>query len=133
MTTKNKTTKSKTKSKSKSTAKKTVKKTKVITDKELGATLTEALNNIIEEVVTEEPVTLPTEVHPREYKLQRMVELLLSPAGVSLKELAETLGWLENSVRGALSAYAKKHPEYTLTSEKVEGVRIYHLKLKLFA
>ncbi len=135
MTTKNKTTKNKSKSKSKSTAKKTVKKTQVITDKELEETLTEPQNEVTVETqpIVDEPVSVPAEIQPREYKLQRMVELLLSPEGASLKELAEELGWLENSVRGALSAYTKKHPEYTLISEKVEGVRIYHLKLKLFA
>lgn len=66
-------------------------------------------------------------------KTEKMVELLTRENGATLEELAEAIGWLTNSVRGALSAYAKKHPEYTLISEKVEGVRKYRLKLKLFA
>jgi len=56
-----------------------------------------------------------------------MVHFLLREDGCTLKELAEALGWKENSVRGAMSLYAKKHKEYTLTSDKSQGTRIYRL------
>ena len=71
----------------------------------------------------------PTEpVKPaRPSKISRMVELLQTPQGIPLKELAEKLSWLENSVRGAMSLYAKNHPEYALVTEKVDGVRTYRL------
>lgn len=71
----------------------------------------------------------PTEqVKPaKQSKISRMVELLQTPQGIPLKELAEKLSWLENSVRGAMSIYAKNHPEYALVTEKVEGVRTYRL------
>lgn len=71
----------------------------------------------------------PTEpVKPaRLSKISRMVELLQTPQGIPLKELAEKLSWLENSVRGAMSLYAKNHPEYALVTEKVDGVRTYRL------
>ena len=71
----------------------------------------------------------PTEpVKPaKQSKISRMVELLQMPQGIPLKELAEKLSWLENSVRGAMSLYAKSHPEYTHSSEKVDGVRTYRL------
>ncbi len=71
----------------------------------------------------------PTEpVKPaKQSKISRMVELLQTPQGIPLKELAEKLSWLENSVRGAMSLYAKNHPEYTLVTEKVDGVRTYRL------
>lgn len=71
----------------------------------------------------------PTEpVKPaKQSKISRMVELLQTPQGIPLKELAEKLSWLENSVRGAMSLYAKNHPEYALVTEKVEGVRTYRL------
>ena len=65
-------------------------------------------------------------------KTEKMVELLLGENGVSLQELATTLDWKVNSIRGALSAYAKKHKEYLLISEKHQGVRIYRLS-KVFA
>lgn len=71
----------------------------------------------------------PTEpVKPaKQSKISRMVELLQTPQGIPLKELTEKLSWLENSVRGAMSLYAKNHPEYALVTEKVEGVRTYRL------
>ena len=40
-------------------------------------------------------------------KTKLMVELLSAENGSSLKELAAKLNWLENSVRGAMSLYAK--------------------------
>mgnify|MGYP004657968917 FL=1 len=63
----------------------------------------------------------------KQSKISRMVELLQTPQGIPLKELAEKLSWLENSVRGAMSLYAKNHHEYALVTEKVEGVRTYRL------
>ncbi|MGN0911973.1 MAG: DUF3489 domain-containing protein [Alphaproteobacteria bacterium] len=60
-------------------------------------------------------------------KTKLMVELLSAENGSSIKELASKLNWLENSVRGAMSLYAKNHPEYTHSSEKVDGVRSYRL------
>lgn len=122
------------KAKSKNTAKKT------ITTKKLGEVLTETLNQVAEEPIAEqvietsveniEPlVETPTEpVKPaKQSKISRMVELLQTPQGIPLKELAEKLSWLENSVRGAMSLYAKNHPEHALVTEKVDGVRTYRL------
>ena len=56
-----------------------------------------------------------------------MVVMLSRPEGATLKEMAETLGWKENSIRGAMSAYAKKTGG-TIASEKKDGVRTYYLK-----
>ena len=126
MTTKKKSSKAK----SKNTAKKT------ISTKKLGEVLTETLNKVAEEPIAETPVEnsepiaeTPIElVKPaKQSKISRMVELLQTPQGIPLKELAEKLSWLENSVRGAMSLYAKNHPEYALVTEKVEGVRTYRL------
>lgn len=90
---------------------------------------------IVEQVIetsveNSEPMAkTPTEpVKPaKQSKISRMVELLQTPQGIPLKELAEKLSWLENSVRGAMSLYAKNHPEYALVTEKVDGVRTYRL------
>ena len=107
------------KAKSKNTAKKT------ISTKKLGEILTETLNQTTEEPIAETPVEPVKQA--KQSKLARMVELLQSPEGIPLKELADKLSWLENSVRGAMSLYVKKHPEYTLVKEKVQGVRTYRL------
>ena len=122
------------KAKSKNTAKKT------ISTKKLEEVLTETLNQVAEEPIAEqvtetsvensEPIVeTPTEpVKPaKQSKISRMVELLQTSQGIPLKELAEKLSWLENSVRGAMSLYAKNHPEYALVTEKVDGVRTYRL------
>lgn len=122
MTTKKKSSKAK----SKTTAKKT------ITDKKLGNILTETLNKVVEEPIVE-PITeasVETSEQPKPSKISRMVELLQTPQGIPLKELAEKLSWLENSVRGAMSLYAKNHPEYALITEKSQGVRTYRLEKK---
>ena len=80
------------------------------------------------EPIAETPIEL---VKPaKQSKISRMVELLQTPQGIPLKELAEKLSWLENSVRGAMSLYAKNHPEYALVTEKVDGVRTYRLTKK---
>ena len=102
--------------KSKTTAKKT------ITDKKLGAILTETLNKVAETVEQPNPV----EINSRD-KTAFMVVMLSRPEGATLKEMAEALGWKENSIRGAMSAYAKKTGG-TINSEKTDGVRTYYLK-----
>ena len=56
-----------------------------------------------------------------------MVVMLNRPEGTTLKEMAEALGWKENSIRGAMSAYAKKTGG-TIASEKKDGIRTYYLK-----
>ena len=112
---------------SKAKSKKTAKKT--ISTKKLGEILTETLNQATEEPIAETSVETPAEPvkQAKQSKLAKMVELLQSPEGIPLKELADKLSWLENSVRGAMSLYVKKHPEYTLVKEKVQGVRTYRL------
>lgn len=56
-----------------------------------------------------------------------MVVMLSRPEGVTLKEIAEALGWKENSIRGAMLAYAKKTGG-TIASEKKADIRTYYLK-----
>ena len=56
-----------------------------------------------------------------------MVVMLSRPEGATLKEMAEALGWKENSIRGAMSAYTKKTGG-TIASEKKADIRTYYLK-----
>ncbi len=86
------------------------------------------LTPVAEEPITETPIEQPKPVPlTGSDKLTFMVHFLSRPEGATLKEMAEALGWKENSVRGAMSLYAKNHPEYTHSSEKVDGVRTYRL------
>jgi len=107
------------KAKSKNTAK------KAITDKKLGEILTETLAKVAEpEPTVAQPQPVKIDGHD---KTAFMVVMLSRPEGATLKEMAEALGWKENSIRGAMSAYAKKTGG-TINSEKKDGVRTYYLK-----
>ena len=112
--------------KKKPVAKTTTKKsTSSITDKELGNILTETLAKVAE---PEPTIAQPVKIDGRD-KTAFMVVMLSRPEGATLKEMAEALGWKENSIRGAMSLYAKK-TKSTIASEKKDGVRTYYLKTK---
>lgn len=115
--------------KKKTVAKTTTKKsTSSITDKELGNILTETLAKVAEpEPTIAQPQ--PVKIDGRD-KTAFMVVMLSRPEGATLKEMAEALGWKENSIRGAMSLYAKK-TKATIASEKKDGVRTYYLKIKV--
>ena len=92
----------------------------VITFEDLGNKLTKTLNEI----------TSPdTDIKntSKQFKTAMMAVMLTKEEGVSIKELADKLGWKENSVRGAMSVLASKQVGATLTSEKKDGVRRYRL------
>lgn len=109
-------------SKTKVTTKKT---TSSITVKELGNVLTDTLNKETEpKAKIEQP--LPVKIDHRD-KTAFMVVMLSRPEGATLKEMAEALGWKENSIRGAMSLYAKNNHK-TIASEKKDGVRTYYLE-----
>ena len=112
--------------KKKPVAKTTTKKsTSSITDKELGNILTETLAKVAEpDPTVAQPQ--PVKIDGRD-KTAFMVVMLSRPEGSTLKEMAEALGWKENSIRGAMSLYAKK-TKTTIASEKKDGVRTYYLK-----
>ena len=112
--------------KKKPVAKTTTKKsTSSITDKKLGNILTETLAKVAEpEPAIAQPQ--PVKIDGRD-KTAFMVVMLSRPEGATLKEMAEALGWKENSIRGAMSVYAKKTGG-TINSEKKDGVRTYYLK-----
>ena len=112
----------KTKTGTKATTKKS---TSSITDKELGNILTETPAKVAEpEPTIAQPQ--PVKIDGRD-KTAFMVVMLGRPEGATLKEMAEALGWKENSIRGAMSLYAKK-TKATIVSEKNDGVRTYYLK-----
>lgn len=101
----------------------TKKSTSSVTIKELNTILTDTFTKVAEpEIVQPQPVQID-----RRDKTVFMLNLLSRPEGATLKEMAEALGWKENSIRGAISAYTKKTGA-TITSEKKDGVRTYYLK-----
>ena len=100
--------------------KKTVKKSaNTITLSELNNKLTETLAKA---AAMDEPAAQPQPVPMTGMDKQAfMVHLLLRPDGTTLKEMAEALGWKENSVRGAMSLYAKNHKGSTAEFRKGPG------------
>lgn len=54
-------------------------------------------------------------------KLEQFIQLLRRPEGVSIKEAAQALDWMEHSVRGAVAGALKKKYGLTITTGKVEG------------
>jgi DNA-binding transcriptional regulator PaaX len=55
-----------------------------------------------------------------------MVELMRRAEGASITQLIEAMGWLENSVRGALAGSLKRRG-LLITSEKAGNVRVYRV------
>jgi len=60
-------------------------------------------------------------------KLATLVELLGRPEGATLEAMTQATGWQDHSVRGAMSGSLKKAMGLIITSEKVDGVRIYRI------
>jgi hypothetical protein len=78
----------------------------------------------------EQPAPVAADGAPRRTrentKQAAMIALLSRPEGATLAQLIEVTSWQSHSVRGAL-ALMKRHVGTAVTSEKVEGVRIYRL------
>lgn len=58
-------------------------------------------------------------------KTELMVQLLTRPQGASIVAMSEATGWLTHSVRGFMAGTLKKKLGMAVTSEKVDGLRIY--------
>ena len=115
------------------TTQKTKTGTKTTTKKSTSSITVKELNNVLTETLAKVAEPEPTVAQPQPVKIDGrdktafMVVMLSRPEGATLKEMAETLGWKENSIRGAMSLYAKK-TKSTIASEKKDGARTYYLK-----
>lgn len=58
-------------------------------------------------------------------KTEAMIALLTRPDGVTVEAMSEATGWLPHSVRGFMAGTLKKKLGMAVTSEKVDGVRVY--------
>jgi hypothetical protein len=54
--------------------------------------------------------------------------MLRSPAGATIDAIMKTTGWQQHSVRGFLAGVVRKRLNLKLSSEKVDGNRIYQIK-----
>ena len=60
-------------------------------------------------------------------KQSRVVAMLQSPAGVSIAAMMKATGWQQHSVRGFLAGVVRKKLKLKLSSEKVDGNRVYRI------
>jgi len=60
-------------------------------------------------------------------KQAAVIEMLRRPAGSTISAMMEATGWQQHSVRGFLAGCVRKKLGLTLTSEKVDGERIYRI------
>jgi hypothetical protein len=58
-------------------------------------------------------------------KQARVLAMLATPAGASIATIMQATGWQQHSVRGFLAGVVRKKLHRELTSEVVDGVRIY--------
>lgn len=60
-------------------------------------------------------------------KQARMIEMLKRPEGATVEQIAEELWWAHHTVRGAMAGALKKKLGLSITSEKVDGARVYRI------
>jgi hypothetical protein len=61
-------------------------------------------------------------------KQSHVIAMLRSPAGATIDAMMKATGWQQHSVRGFLAGVVRKHLNLKLSSEKVNGNRIYKIK-----
>ena len=60
-------------------------------------------------------------------KQARLIDMLKRAEGASLAEIVEAFGWMPHTARGVIAGALKKKLGLEVTSEKVEGRRVYRL------
>ena len=68
----------------------------------------------------------PTKAN-RGSKQAHVIAMLHQPVGVSIAAMMDTTGWQQHSVRGFLAGVVRKKLRLNLTSEKVDGQRVYRI------
>jgi hypothetical protein len=61
-------------------------------------------------------------------KQSHVIAMLRSPAGATIDAMMKATGWQQHSVRGFLAGVVRKRLKLKLSSDKVNGNRIYKIK-----
>jgi hypothetical protein len=61
-------------------------------------------------------------------KQSHVIAMLRSPAGATIDAIMKATGWQQHSVRGFLAGVVRKRLNLKLSSEKVDGNRVYQIK-----
>jgi len=61
-------------------------------------------------------------------KQSHVIAMLRSPVGATIDAMMKATGWQQHSVRGFLAGVVRKRLNLKLSSEKVNGNRIYKIK-----
>src|SRR3954468_6423515 len=60
-------------------------------------------------------------------KQARVIEILQSPAGMTIAAIMKETGWQQHSVRGFLAGVVRKKLKLKLNSQKIDGSRVYQI------
>ena len=71
--------------------------------------------------------TPKTNIAKPDSKQSRVVAMLQAPAGATIAGMMKATGWQNHSVRGFLTAVVRKRLKLKLTSERVDGIRVYKI------
>ena len=61
-------------------------------------------------------------------KQSRVLAMLQSPQGATIAAMMQATDWRQHSVRGFLAGVVRKRLQLNLTSDKVDGARVYRIK-----